>query len=230
VVVSIFVNPTQFAPGEDFERYPRTPEADLAALGGTACHLVFMPASEAIYPFGTAAAVRVHVPGLSGILCGASRPGHFDGVASVVLRLFHLVRPEIAVFGEKDYQQLLLVRRLVGDLGLGIEIVGVPTVRDADGLAMSSRNAYLAADERRRAAVIPKVLRWMAEAWLAGGERGAIEAEGRARLEAAGLAPEYAVLRRAGDLGEPAPGERPARALIAARVGRTRLIDNWPIP
>lgn len=230
VAVSIFVNPTQFGPAEDFGRYPRTPDEDLRALAESPCSLVFMPPVEEIYPFGTAAAVQVRVPGLSELLCGASRPGHFDGVATVVLRLFLLFAPEVAVFGEKDYQQLLLVRRLVADLGLSVRIEGVPTVREADGLAMSSRNAYLDPEARSRAPLLHHVLRGMADRWLAGEPRERIEAEAMAALRAAGFEPEYAVIRRAEDLSLPAPGERPARALAAARVGKARLIDNWPIP
>lgn len=230
VAVSIFVNPTQFGPNEDFARYPRTPEQDLAALAASACRLVFMPPVEEIYPFGIADAVRVEVPGLSEILCGASRPGHFAGVATVVLRLFALFAPDVAVFGEKDYQQLLLVRRLVADLGLSVRIEAVPTVRDGDGLALSSRNAYLNATEREQAALLPRILKRMAERWSRGEEREIIERDALLALKEGGLVPDYAVIRHAQDLRIPAPGERPARALAAAFVGKTRLIDNWPIP
>ncbi|GIX33954.1 MAG: pantothenate synthetase [Lysobacterales bacterium] len=230
VAVSIFVNPTQFGPEEDFDRYPRTPEQDLAALSTVPCDLVFMPPVEEMYPFGIPSAVRVRVPGLSEVLCGERRPGHFDGVATVVLRLLTLFDPEVAVFGEKDYQQLLLVRRLVADLGLPVRIEGVPTVRDGDGLALSSRNAYLDAEDRARAVLLHRVLRRMGERWLAGEERERIEREALDALRAGGLKPEYAVIRRAEDLALPRSGERPVRALAAAVVGKARLIDNWPIP
>lgn len=230
VAVSIFVNPTQFGPEEDFDRYPRTPEQDLAALSTVPCDLVFMPPVEEMYPFGIPSAVKVRVPGLSEVLCGERRPGHFDGVATVVLRLLTLFDPEVAVFGEKDYQQLLLVRRLVADLGLPVRIEGVPTVRDGDGLALSSRNAYLDAEDRARAVLIHRVLRRMGERWLAGEERERIEREALDALRAGGLKPEYAVIRRAEDLALPHSGERPVRALAAAVVGKARLIDNWPIP
>lgn len=230
VAVSIFVNPTQFGPEEDFDRYPRTPEQDLAALSTVPCDLVFMPPVEEMYPFGIPSAVKVRVPGLSEVLCGERRPGHFDGVATVVLRLLTLFDPEVAVFGEKDYQQLLLVRRLVADLGLPVRIEGVPTVRDGDGLALSSRNAYLDAEDRARAVLIHRVLRRMGERWLAGEERERIEREALDALRAGGLKPEYAVIRRAEDLTLPHSGERPVRALAAAVVGKARLIDNWPIP
>lgn len=230
VAVSIFVNPAQFGPEEDFDRYPRTPEQDLAALSTVPCDLVFMPPVEEMYPFGIPSAVKVRVPGLSEVLCGERRPGHFDGVATVVLRLLTLFDPEVAVFGEKDYQQLLLVRRLVADLGLPVRIEGVPTVRDGDGLALSSRNAYLDAEDRARAVLIHRVLRRMGERWLAGEERERIEREALDALRAGGLKPEYAVIRRAEDLALPHSGERPVRALAAAVVGKARLIDNWPIP
>jgi pantoate--beta-alanine ligase len=226
VVVSIFVNPTQFGAGEDFDRYPRTPEADAAGLEAAGADLLFLPDVATLYPLGLAQATRVHVPGLSDILCGASRPGHFDGVATVVLRLLHMVQPELAVFGEKDYQQLLLIRRLVADLALPVAIHSGATVREPDGLAMSSRNRYLDAEGRVRAAAIHATLAWMAAAWRQGRAREEIENEAVARLRAAGLSPDYCVLRRAADLEVPAPGERPLRALAAVRVGSTRLIDN----
>jgi pantoate--beta-alanine ligase len=229
VVVSIFVNPTQFGAGEDYDRYPRTPEADAAGLEAAGADLLFLPEVATLYPLGLAQATRVHVPGLSEILCGASRPGHFDGVATVVLRLLHMVQPELAVFGEKDYQQLLLIRRLVADLALPVEIHSGATVREPDGLAMSSRNRYLDAEARIRAAAIHATLRWMAAAWRQGRAQGEIESEAVARLRAAGLSPDYCVLRRASDLAPPGPGDSPLRALVAVRVGSTRLIDNLEV-
>ncbi len=230
VVVSIFVNPTQFDDPEDFARYPRTLEADLGRLAGTACDLVFAPSSDELYPFGRSAAVRVSVPILSDGLCGACRPGHFDGVATVVCRLFNAVRPDLAVFGEKDLQQLRVIERLVADLRMPIGIVGVPTVRESDGLAMSSRNAYLGDDERRRAAGLYRTLCRIRDELLAGRrEIDELEAAGRAWLSEAGFRPEYVEVRRWSDLGPPV-GEGDLVVLAAARLGSARLIDNLRIP
>jgi pantoate--beta-alanine ligase len=228
VVASVFVNPTQFGPNEDFARYPRTPDADTAGLSAHGCDAVFMPEVGEMYPHGAGASVRVHVPGFDGVLEDAVRPGHFDGVATVVAKLFNLVRPDVAVFGRKDYQQLLVIRRLAKDLAYPIEIVAAPTVREPDGLAMSSRNQYLDSSERSAAAEIHAVLRRM-QAEVSAGVRTyeEIEAEADAALRRKGFVPDYAAIRRADDLG--APGEAGSRgliALIAARLGATRLIDN----
>jgi pantoate--beta-alanine ligase len=229
VAVSLFVNPLQFPPGEDFDAYPRTPEADAALLRGAGVALLWTPTVADLYPRGLADTTRVEVPGLSDILCGASRPGHFVGVATVVTILLNVVRPEVAVFGEKDYQQLLVIRRLVRDLQVPVEIASVATVREPDGLAMSSRNRYLTPAERGRAPALYRVLRRAAGA-LAAGERdlARIEADGRAALSAAGLAPDYVAVRRAADLGPPGPDDRDLVVLGAARLGRARLIDNLP--
>lgn len=229
VVASVFVNPTQFGPNEDFGRYPRTPEADSAALAGAGCDLLWLPAVEAMYPYGPAAAVQVRVPGITDVLDGAHRPGHFDGVCTVVARLFNQVRPDVAVFGRKDWQQLQVVRYLVRDLAFPLDVVAGDTVRDADGLALSSRNQYLSADERARAPEIARTLRAMADALGAGEGVAAVEAMARARLEAAGFAVDYAEVRTAG-LAAPAPGDGARVALVAARLGRTRLIDNLDMP
>lgn len=227
VVASVFVNPTQFGPNEDFARYPRTLEQDRAGLEAQQCDLLFAPAVEEIYPYGPWQTVVVSVPVVTASLEGASRPGHFDGVATVVSKLFSLVQPDVAVFGRKDYQQLLTIRRLVRDLGFPIELVDAPTLRESSGLAMSSRNQYLSAEERERAAVIYATLRAMREALRAGRSLDAVEAEARLRLEAAGLRTEYAVVRRAEDLGDPAPNTRDGLiGLVAGRLGSTRLIDN----
>ncbi len=227
VVASVFVNPTQFGPGEDFGRYPRTPEADAEALAAEGCDCMFLPSLEAIYPFGAERTVRVQVPAeLGGILEGAARPGHFDGVATVVSKLFNLVQPDLAVFGRKDYQQLLVIQRLVRDLAFPIEILAAPIQREADGLAMSSRNQYLVPAQRPQAAVIYATLRWMREALQSGRGWREIEGAARQRLGQAGLVPDYAVIRRALDLAEPANLAEPLVALIAARLGATRLIDN----
>lgn len=228
VVASVFVNPTQFGPNEDFARYPRTPDADAQGLAQHGCDVMFVPTVDDLYPFGAEAAVRIHVPGLSDILDGASRPGHFDGVATVVTRLFNRVQPDVAVFGRKDFQQLLVIERLVEDLALPIRIVGAPIVREASGLALSSRNQYLDAAERERAALIHATLGWMRDQALDGAEPALIEASARQRLADAGFVPDYAVIRRAADLGAVKPGAPAADtvALIAARLGSTRLIDN----
>lgn len=226
VVASVFVNPTQFGPNEDFSRYPRTPEADARGLETAGCDAMWLPSVETMYPYGVEATVRVQVPDVSATLEGAHRPGHFDGVSTVVSRLFNQVQPDVAVFGRKDYQQLAVVRYMVRDLAFPIEIVGADIVREANGLAMSSRNQYLSADEREQAAEIHRVLQSMAEAVRAGQPRGTVEAHARARLEAGGFAPDYSAVRNP-DLTEPVDGHAGRRvALIAARLGRTRLIDN----
>lgn len=229
VVASVFVNPTQFGPNEDFARYPRTPEADAAGLAAHGCDALFMPTLEDLYPFGAARSVKVSVPELPDLLEGAIRPGHFDGVATVVAKLFNLVQPQVAVFGRKDYQQLLVVRRMVRDLGYPIAIVGAPIVREANGLAMSSRNQYLDAGQRARAGAIHATLERMRDAVLGGQPVAKVEADARAGLEQAGLVPDYAVVRSADDLAEAGPGEADRVALIAARMGNTRLIDNLSI-
>ena len=226
VVASVFVNPTQFGPNEDFSRYPRTPEQDAAGLEAAGCDALWLPSVEAMYPFGTEGAVRMHVPNVGDTLEGAHRPGHFDGVATVVARLFNQVHADVAVFGRKDYQQLAVIRAMARDLAFPLEIVAAPTLREADGLAMSSRNQYLSAQERPVAATIFRTLRAMRDAALAGRPRAEIVAAAEAGLRAAGFAPDSAVVRRP-DLSEPHDGESgPRVALVAARLGRTRLIDN----
>jgi pantoate--beta-alanine ligase len=227
VVASVFVNPTQFGPNEDFARYPRTPEADAAGLHSAGCDMLWLPTVETMYPFGVDGTVQIRVPRVTETLEGAHRPGHFDGVATVVARLFHQVRPDVAVFGRKDYQQLAVIRYLVRDLAFPIEIVAAPTLRESDGLAMSSRNQYLSESERPQAARIQQCLQWMREALRAGEAREAVEAQAAARLTEAGFAVDYAAVR-APDLSLPeASADGAARvALIAAKLGRTRLIDN----
>ena len=226
VVASVFVNPTQFGPNEDFDRYPRTPDADAAGLDEVGCDLLWLPSVEAMYPLGVAQAVKVSVPGVTEVLDGAHRPGHFDGVATVVARLFNQVLPDVAIFGRKDYQQLAVIRHMVRDLAFPIEIVGAEIKREGDGLAMSSRNQYLSADERATAPVIHRVLEAMRDAALQGLAREEIERTATRALELAGFVPDYAVLRTP-IFAEPAEGEAgPRVALIAAKLGRTRLIDN----
>ncbi len=226
VVASVFVNPTQFGPGEDFDRYPRTPGEDAAGLEAAGCDLLWLPTVEAMYPFGPDSAVQVRVPGVTGVLEGARRPGHFDGVATVVSRLFNQVQPDVAAFGRKDYQQLAVVRYMVRDLAFPIELLAGDTVRESDGLAMSSRNRYLTAAERGIAPEIHRALQAMRDAMAAGQAREAVEAAARDRLASAGFDVDYAVIRTP-ELAEPAPGHRGALvALAAARLGSTRLIDN----
>ncbi len=228
VVVSLFVNPTQFAPGEDFESYPRTFEADAGRLREAGVDLLYAPQAAELYPYGTERALRVEVPALADMLCGEHRPGHFTGVATVVAKLFSLITPDLAVFGEKDYQQLLLARRLAEELLMPVTVEGVPTVREPDGLAMSSRNRYLDADERARAPELYRTLQAVAQrARAAGADSPAcLEREALERLRAHGFRPEYVSIRRAEDLGEPRPRDRAWVVLVAARLGRARLIDN----
>ena len=228
-IASIFVNPKQFAPNEDFAAYPRGEEADLEKLRAAGVDLAFLPGIEDIYPAGFSTLVRVQ--GLSEGLCGAQRAGHFDGVATVVTKLLQQSLPDAAYFGEKDYQQLLIVKRLARDLDIPVRIVGVPTRREPDGLAMSSRNTYLSPEERRAAPELARVLRRIADALAR--EPGAVSGEiarGIEDLTKAGFAVEYLELRD-GETLAPVSGEvrRPARILAAARLGRTRLIDNMPV-
>lgn len=226
VVSSVFVNPTQFGPNEDFTRYPRTPEADTTGLEQAGCDVLWLPTVESMYPFGVALAASVNVPGISGLLEGAHRPGHFDGVCTVVSRLFNQVQPDVAAFGKKDYQQLAVIRQMVEDLAFPIQIVGGDIVREGDGLAMSSRNQYLNAEQRPVSTIIHQVLLGMREGFIAGKTRSLIEAEATAALQAAGFQVDYAVVRLP-DLSEPADANDGTRvALIAARIGNTRLIDN----
>jgi len=222
VAVSIFVNPLQFGPAEDLDRYPRTPERDLELLDRLGVGLVFAPGVAEIYPDGRPA-VTVDPGPFGALLEGASRPGHFAGVLTVVTKLLGLVRPDVAVFGEKDYQQLALIRRTVADLELGVRIVGGPTVRDPDGLALSSRNRYLSAEQRQQALALPRALRAGADE----GPNGAGAVLKAATEALRGIDVDYLALRGV-DLG-PAPDAGPARLLVAARIGTTRLIDNVPL-
>lgn len=226
-VVTIFVNPTQFGEGEDFDTYPRSLQADSERLREAGADLLFTPDVHTIYPFGVRDATRVIVPQLTENFCGAGRPGHFDGVTTVVMRLFALVQPDVAVFGQKDYQQQLVVRHMVDDIGLPIEIVAAPIVREPDGLAMSSRNAYLTEDERPIAATIYAVLQDVGRRLQENSDAlDAMEAEAISQLQRAGLRPEYFAIRRATDLGHPGEDGEDFVILAAARVGTVRLIDN----
>jgi pantoate--beta-alanine ligase len=225
VVVSVFVTPPQFGPGEDFDRYPRTWEADLAALAAEGADLVFHPEVDEVYPPGSLG-VTVDPGPLGSVLEGAVRPGHFAGVLTVVSKLFGLVRPDVAVFGEKDYQQLTLIRAMARELALGVEVVGLPTVREDDGMALSSRNRYLDPAQRTAAAAISAALRAGAAAGPEGGD--AVLAAARSVLAGQPtLTADYLELTDP-DLG-PTPAAGPARLLVAARAGTTRLLDNVPV-
>ena len=230
VVASVFVNPTQFGPNEDFERYPRTLAQDQAALAEQDCDLLFAPDVATLYPYGAAASVMLHVPELTATLEGAHRPGHFDGVATVVCKLFNLVQPDLAVFGQKDFQQLKVIERMVRDLSLPVKVMAGPTLRADDGLALSSRNQYLSEAERARAPLIHATLVQMRALLRRGHAPAAVEQASTAKLGRAGFAVDYVAIRRVEDLAEPAVGEHAGLvALIAARLGTTRLIDNLPL-
>lgn len=227
VVVSIFVNPTQFGPSEDFTRYPRDLGTDLAALAEAGADAAWTPDVATMYPPGFA--TRIEVSGVTEGLCGPLRPGHFSGVATVVTKLLNQVQPDLALFGEKDFQQLQVIRRTVADLDMPVRIHGVPTIREADGLALSSRNRYLTTAERAIAPDLHRTLTAIAEAARAGVPVAGPVADGAARLTAAGFAVQYLTVCDAETL---APVERvtgPARVLVAAMLGRTRLIDNVPV-
>lgn len=226
VVASVFVNPLQFGPNEDFERYPRTLVQDRAALETVSVDLLFAPSVADMYPQGRDGLTTVRAGAIGDTLEGQFRPGHFDGVATVVNILFNLVQPDVALFGEKDYQQLAVIRGMVRDLQMPIDVVGVPTERDADGLALSSRNQYLSADERSRAADIHRVLQATASALRAGGrDFEAISEEHCNILKNNGFEVQYLAIRRP-DLSVPEAADRCFVVLVAARLGKTRLIDN----
>jgi pantoate--beta-alanine ligase len=225
VVASIFVNPTQFGPNEDLDAYPRREAADAALLAAEGTAILWAPGVAAMYPPGHA--TRISVSGVSEVLCGGARPGHFDGVATVVAKLFQQVAPDVALFGEKDWQQLAVIRRMAADLDFALEIRGVPTVREADGLAMSSRNAYLSPDQRAAASALPAMLQRAAAAIIAGDAVATTLAAGEAALLDAGFASiDYLDLRDGSSLARLDSLQPGARLFIAARIGSTRLIDN----
>jgi pantoate--beta-alanine ligase len=229
LVVSIFVNPTQFSPGEDFEKYPRTLAADLEVCRREGVDVVFAPETAEMYPAG--ARTTVHVAGLTEPLCGRFRPGHFDGVATVVAKLFGIVAPDLAFFGEKDFQQLVIVRQMVRDLNMPVEIAGCPTVREADGLALSSRNTYLSPDERRQAASLYAAMTSAVAGARAGRHDCAalIEQMRRQILAAGPAAIDYISIVDPHDLSDLVTLDGPARICLAVRIGQTRLIDNLPL-
>ncbi len=230
VVASIFVNPLQFGPNEDLASYPRTLTADQDKLFDAGCHLLFAPGVEEMYPHGQALQTIVRVPGVSEGLCGGSRPGHFDGVSTVVSKLFNMVLPDLAVFGEKDFQQLAVIRTMVRDLNMPVQIIGEPIVRADDGLALSSRNGYLSPDERATAPVLYRTLQRLGDA-IRQGERDypALLAAGKQALETAGLRPDYLEIRHATDLQPATPEHHELVILAAAYLGKTRLIDNLQV-
>lgn len=229
-IASTFVNPMQFGPNEDFAHYPRTPVRDAQMLEAAGCDVMFMPDVHEMYGPGATPPTRVEVPEISSILCGEFRPGHFEGVATVVAKLFNIVQPDVAVFGEKDFQQLVVIRRMAADLCFPITVLGAPTVREADGLAMSSRNQYLDGDERR---IAPLIHRALAEATLAirsgAADLPAVERRGAAQLTAQGFRVDYFAVRRRIDLRVPGSADRELVVLTAARIGRARLIDNLQV-
>lgn len=228
LIASIFVNPKQFGPNEDFDRYPRAADADAALLSDAGCDLLFLPPVDAVYPAGFS--THVAVAGLGDDFCGAARPGHFDGVATVVAKLLIMAGPDVAVFGEKDWQQLAIIRRMATDLNLPVAIIGSPTVRDADGLALSSRNAFLSAGDRAAAAALPAAMRAAIARIEGGAGVTAVLAEAEQQLLAAGFSSvDYIALADAASLARLDQVDRPARLLAAARIGGTRLIDNMAV-
>ena len=230
VVVSVFVNPMQFDRADDLAAYPRTLKQDAAKLAELNVDLLFAPSVNAVYPMGFEETTRVEVPGLSNTLCGASRPGHFRGVTTVVTKLFNIVQPDLAVFGEKDYQQLVIIRRLTADLHVPVEIIGCPIVREADGLAMSSRNSYLTEAQRARAPALHQTLQSMVESIKSGNrDYHALEREGIRRLNQNGFKPDYLSVRRQQDLAEAGAFDDKLVVLAAAWSGKARLIDNVPL-
>ncbi len=226
VLATVFVNPTQFGQNEDFGRYPRTLEQDRAGLALHGCHLLFAPTVDVMYPFGTEHTTKVHVPVITDTLEGAHRPGHFDGMSTVVTKLLNLVQADISVFGQKDWQQVLVVRRMVRDLAMPIEILDAPTLRETNGLAMSSRNQYLSPEEHGQAALIYATLQALRDEYRRGGIPADLERAAAAKLVDAGFVPDYVAIRRAMDLTMPGVQETGVIGLIAARLGKTRLIDN----
>ena len=227
VISSIFVNPLQFGPSEDFSAYPRTPDDDGSLLREYGVDALFHPTVDEMYPQGSVGSTVIDVPGLTDVLCGAFRPGHFQGVATVVVKLLCLVQPDVAIFGEKDYQQLTVIRRVVQDLNVPVRIVGAPTVRAEDGLALSSRNRYLSVEERATAPAIYRALDRARRRLEAGdADFAAIEAEGLAAVSAAGIKPDYFEVRTADRLERPGEDDSELVVLTAGRLGKARLIDN----
>lgn len=222
IIVSIFVNPTQFGPNEDFANYPRTLEKDCEQLANLGVDYVFAPQAADMYPGDS----FVKVPGISDILCGASRPGHFQGVATIVCKLFQITQPNVAIFGQKDYQQLLVIRRMVADLCLPVQVIGAAIVRENNGLAMSSRNQYLTAEQREQAATLQRELKALVAQAQASNDYAALIDQAKINLNNAGFNTDYIALRRQDDLQEPSLDDKNLVVLAAAFLGKTRLIDN----
>ena len=228
VVASIFVNPAQFGPGEDYERYPRTEAEDVAKLATVDVDAAFVPTAREMYPEGFA--TRVHIDRLGDVLCGAHRPGHFDGMALVVIKLLTSALPDVAIFGEKDYQQLQIIRRFTGDLNIPVRIMGAPIEREADGLALSSRNRYLTPDQRKAAVALSMALKAVRDTVKAGGDPSQASAKAREDIVKAGFdSVDYVEVRDPASLELVTEPGNPARVFGAARLGTTRLIDNWAI-
>lgn len=227
VVASVYVNPKQFGPTEDLAAYPRTPEEDAHKLAAAGTDILFMPTDEAMYPNGHDGSTTVSLPDLRGELCGEFRPVHFDGVATVVTKLLNIVQPDLAFFGEKDFQQLVVLKRMVSDLNLPIEVIGVPTVREADGLAMSSRNRYLTDEQRSIAPVLHRTLTDIVHALQAGAKRlDGLEQTAKVALRSAGFEVDYVTIRNADTLAPATEQDRNLRVLAAGSLGKARLIDN----
>ncbi|MDO9368954.1 MAG: pantoate--beta-alanine ligase [Sphingopyxis sp.] len=228
VIVSIFVNPTQFGPNEDFAAYPRDEARDAAMLAQSGTSVLWAPDVSVMYPAGHS--THIEVAELGADYCGAARPGHFDGVATVVAKLFNQVRPDVAIFGEKDWQQLAIIRRMARDLDFGIDILGAPIARDTDGLALSSRNAYLSPEQRAAATAFPDALTDAAKAIASGADVRDALAKAEAAIVAGGFdSVDYVALADAGNLERLTAFRKPARLMAAARIGKTRLIDNYPV-
>jgi len=228
VIASIFVNPAQFGPGEDYERYPRTEAEDVARLATVGVDAAFVPTAREMYPEGFA--TRVHIDRLGDVLCGAHRPGHFDGMALVVVKLLTSSLPDLAIFGEKDYQQLQIIRHFTTDLNIPVRIIGAPIERESDGLALSSRNRYLSPDQRQCAVALPLALKAVRDAFRAGGDLAAAITRAREDILAAGFdSVDYVEIRHPDTLEPVAAPGGPARVFGAARLGTTRLIDNWAV-
>lgn len=228
VVASIFVNPAQFGPGEDFERYPRTEAEDVSKLATVGVDAAFVPSVREMYPEGFA--TRVHIERLGDVLCGAHRPGHFDGMALIVVKLLTSALPDLAIFGEKDYQQLQIIRRFTADLNIPVRIMGAPIEREADGLALSSRNRYLSPEQRQTAVALSVALRMVRDAVKSGGDPAAASAKARGDILEAGFdSVDYVEVRDPSSLELVTEPGRPARVFGAARLGNTRLIDNWAV-
>lgn len=230
VIATIFVNPMQFGPNEDLDAYPRTLADDIEKLSAAGCSVLFHPSTDEIYPEGIPAHTQVSVPGLTDALCGASRPGHFDGVTTIVAKLFNLVGPDIAIFGEKDLQQLLVIKKMTDDMGFPIEIVGAPIARAEDGLALSSRNGYLSPEERAIAPELQRQLQNIERSILAGRHDFEAMAENaKDHLAETGFEPDYIEIRNRDDLKLASEGDKRIAIFAAAKLGKTRLIDNIQI-